>query len=33
VLREGRIQGELSRGEFNQPAILRLMAGVANQTA
>jgi ABC-type sugar transport system ATPase subunit len=33
VLREGRIRGELARDEFSQPAILRLMAGVANQAA
>jgi ABC-type sugar transport system ATPase subunit len=28
VMRQGRIAGELARGEFSQPALMRLMAGV-----
>jgi ABC-type sugar transport system ATPase subunit len=29
VLREGRIAGELSRAQFSQPALMRLMAGLS----
>jgi ABC-type sugar transport system ATPase subunit len=31
VMRQGRLVGELPRAEFNQPALMRLMAGVAEE--
>ena len=29
VMREGRMAGELERGAFSQPALMRLMAGIS----
>jgi len=31
VMRQGRLVGELPRAEFSQPALMRLMAGVAEE--
>jgi ABC-type sugar transport system ATPase subunit len=33
VMRQGNIAGELSRSEFTQPALLRLMAGIEAKAA
>jgi ABC-type sugar transport system ATPase subunit len=33
VMRKGEIVGELSRAEFSQPNLMRLMAGVQQQAA
>ncbi len=33
VMRQGRLVGELPRAEFSQPALMRLMAGVAEEPA
>jgi ribose transport system ATP-binding protein len=33
VMRQGKVAGELARGDFSQPSLLRLMAGVEAKAA